>query len=181
VNEPFYTTGVLLALAEVGPADHTNDTKGAHYMGIGKWIAIGIAVFIGLAIVSNVLWFAGEANQVAKEEFGPRAMLEKYEWFKDAAAQLDAKVASIEVYEAQMKSMEESYGGEPRRNWTRDDREQYNQWSTESMGLKLSYNNLAAEYNSQMAKFNWRFANAGELPPGATKPLPREYKPYVIS
>lgn len=44
---------------------------------------------------------------------------------------------------------------------------------------KPSYNSLAADYNSQMAKFNWRFANKGDLPPGATDPLPREFKPYV--
>jgi hypothetical protein len=28
-------------------------------------------------------------------------------------------------------------------------------------------------------KFNWRFTNVGDMPPGATTPLPREYKPYV--
>jgi len=29
-----------------------------------------------------------------------------------------------------------------------------------------------------MAKFNWAFANVGELPKGADRPLPREFKPY---
>ena len=38
---------------------------------------------------------------------------------------------------------------------------------------------LAAEYNAQMAKFNWAFTNQGKLPAGATEVLPREFKPYT--
>ncbi len=123
-------------------------------------------------------WF-GEAAQVARDEFGPKAALAKYEWFKDAAASLDKKLADIKVYEGRLKAMNETYKGLPRQNWPREDREQYNVWSSEVAGVKAGYNTLAAEYNSQMAKFNWRFANRGALPPGATEPLPREYKPYV--
>jgi hypothetical protein len=74
--------------------------------------------------------------------------------------------------------MEESYLGQPRKDWARDDREQYNTWQSEVSGVKAGYNTLAADYNAQMAKFNWSFANAGQLPKGADKPLPREYKPY---
>lgn len=56
-----------------------------------------------------------------------------------------------------------------------------NRWSQEVAGIKASYNSLAAEYNSQMSKFNWQFAEKGKLPPGATDPLPREFKPYVTN
>ena len=120
-----------------------------------------------------------EATQVAQEEFGPRAMLRKYEWFKDAAAQLDKKQADIQVYRSRIQNMKEDYEGVKRRNWPRSDREQFNLWRTEVAGVIASYNGLAAEYNSQMAKFNWRFTNRGELPDGATEPLPREFKPYL--
>jgi hypothetical protein len=48
------------------------------------------------------------------------------------------------------------------------------------MGIKASYRTLAAEYNAAMAKFNYRFANAGDLPEGATEPLPREFATYAI-
>ena len=41
------------------------------------------------------------------------------------------------------------------------------------------HNQLCAEYNSAMSKFNYRFTNIGDLPEGATEPLPREYKPYI--
>lgn len=145
-------------------------------------IKIVVAVFIVGIIISVIGYGLGwfhEAAQVAREEFGARELLKKYEWFKDASAQLDKKVADIQVYDARLHSIAESYGNVPRKEWAREDREQYNIWSSEVAGVKASYNSLAAEYNAQMAKFNWRFANAGELPKGADVPLPREFKPYT--
>jgi len=129
----------------------------------------------GLGYVAG--WF-GEAAKVVQDEFGPKAMLEKYEWFKDAAANLEKKQADVAVYEGRIKAMDETYKELPRQKWPREDREQYNVWVSEVAGVKASYNQLAADYNAQMAKFNWAFANVGELPKGADRPLPREFKPY---
>jgi len=123
-------------------------------------------------------WF-GEGAAVMREEFGPRELLRKYEWFKDAAAQCDAKLASLRAYDARQRAIIESYEGAKRSEWSRADTEQFNLWESEKAGIKASYNQLAAEYNAQMAKFNWRFCEAGRLPEGATEPLPREFKPYV--
>lgn len=139
--------------------------------------AFALGTFISV-IGYGLGWFS-EAAQVAQEEFGPRAALEKYEWFKDTAAQLEKKQADIAVYSARMTAMDETYSELARQKWPREDREQYNVWSSEVAGVKASYNTLAAEYNSQMVKFNWRFANAGDLPKGAEEPLPREFKPYI--
>lgn len=128
-----------------------------------------------------LFWFVGcfsETLQVSQEEFGPRALLKKYEWFKNASAALDARAASIRVYEQRFERLKKEYQGEPRNKWSREDREQANLWEQEVAGLRASFNNLAAEYNAQMAKFNWQFCNKGTLPQGATEPLPREYKPY---
>lgn len=122
-------------------------------------------------------WFS-EAAQVAREEFGPRELLRKYEWFKDAAAQLDKKRADMKVYDARLGALAEAYKGKSRGEWPRDDREQSSIWMSEAAGIRASYNTLAADYNAQMAKFNWRFCEAGRLPEGASEPLPREFKPY---
>lgn len=141
-----------------------------------------VAIFGLMMAVGGVAYVAGwftEAAQVAQEEFGARAMLQKYEWFKSAAAQADANRASIQVYEARFAQLKAAYGGAPRSAWSRDDREQANLWQQEVAGTIASYNNLAADYNAQMAKFNYRFANVGDLPAGATVPLPREFKPYM--
>ena len=132
-----------------------------------------------LSVVGYGLGWFSEAGKVVQEEFGPRASLDKYEWFKDAAAQLEKKQADIGVYESRMKSMDDTYKDRPRYQWPREDREQYNVWVSEVAGVKASYNSLAADYNGQMAKFNWAFANVGQLPRGADMPLPREFKPYI--
>lgn len=150
----------------------------------GPWQAFGLFV-LAIVVIGAVFgtigyvggWFK-ETAQVAQEQFGPRALLQKYEWFKDAAAQLEKKQADVAVYDGRVKAMQETYKGVERIRWPRDDREQINVWASEVSGVKASYNQLAAEYNAQMAKFNYAFANVGELPKGATMPLPREFKPY---
>jgi hypothetical protein len=54
------------------------------------------------------------------------------------------------------------------------------QAEAERIGVASSYNDLAARYNSAMAKINWRFANVGDVPAGS-EALPREYREYVGS
>ncbi|MDO8574678.1 MAG: hypothetical protein Q7R61_00125 [bacterium] len=144
-------------------------------------VKVILAVFALSVVVGGLGYVAGwfsEAAKVVQDEFGPKAMLTKYEWFKDAAANLEKKQADVTVYDGRMKAMDETYKGLPRQKWPREDREQHNVWVSEVAGVKASYNQLAADYNSQMAKFNWRFANVGELPKGADRPLPREFKSY---
>lgn len=142
-------------------------------------VVVVLALMIPLGIVGWLLGWFTEAAQVAQEEFGPRAMLKKYEWFKDASATLDKKAADIKVYETRMKNLEEQYKGVARSNWPRDERETFNQWSTELAGIKASYNQLAASYNAAHSKINWTFADVGSVPAGG-KPLPREFRSYEI-
>lgn len=121
------------------------------------------------------------AQQTVYDQYKPSELLHKYEWFKDASATLDADIATISMYQTRFKTIYSSYGADSlkRTKWSRDDREQWNVWQSEITGIKASYNTLASEYNSQMAKFNWRFCNRGTLPAGAENPLPKEYKPYI--
>lgn len=114
---------------------------------------IGIIILIG--VLSTVFGWFGEAATVAKEEFGPRAALSKYEWFKDASAVLQAKEIDIEVFTVNMTNLRADYEGTKRKDWDRTDKEQFNQWSLEIAGLKSSFNDLAAEYNAASSKFNW--------------------------
>ena len=147
--------------------------------------ALVVKVFLGVLAAVVLLgvtgyglgWFQ-EAAEVTREEFGPRAVLQKYEWFKDASAQLDKKRVDIRVYEARLEALQAAYDGVERNDWDRVDKQQGNLWLAELTGVISSYNSLAAEYNAEMSKFNWRFANVGELPRGASQPLPKEYRPY---
>ncbi len=147
-------------------------------------VFIVLGVLIGLILFSvascTLELFSGAVDngkEVAKREFYPSALLKKYEWFKDAAAALDKKQADIRVYEGRLTQLQEDYKGVPRGKWPRDDREQSAIWQAELAGVKASYNSLAADYNAQMVKFNWRFTNVGDLPDGGS-PLPREYRSY---
>jgi hypothetical protein len=137
-----------------------------------------------LAILSMItgtgLYFAGwfsEAAAVTQSEFGSRALLDKYTWFKDAAAALDKKSADITLYKQRLASFEEAYADTPRKDWDRTDKEQWAQMNTELLGVQASYNSLASQYNAAMAKDNWAFTNVGALPAGGD-PLPREFRTY---
>lgn len=155
----------------------------------------GCIVFLVVALVIMLLpvtWFAGvafhlwgavstnvhSAVDVFQEQTEAHELLRKYEWFKDASAQLDKKKADIRVYDSRFANLKNAYSGQPRSAWSREDREQSNIWESEVSGIKASYNGLAADYNAAMAKINYAFCNRGKLPQGAETPLPREYKPY---
>lgn len=138
-----------------------------------------LLILITILAVLSSCQYVSDAKKTAYQEFKPSTLLKKYEWFKDASAQLDKKIADIKVYQGRLDEMNKSYQGVSRKDWAREDREQLSVWMSELAGIKASYNTLAAEYNAQMAKFNWQFCNAGTLPQGASQPLPREYKPYI--
>lgn len=141
----------------------------------------GCAVLVLLFALTATVVACGVGGCTAKkanEQFGVDASLEKYEWFKDAAARLEAKRASVQVSEARLEALDKQYAGVPRKDWPRADLEQSNLWRSEVAGMKASFNDLAGQYNARMAKFNFRYANVGDLPQGASDPLPREFKPY---
>ena len=150
------------------------------------FLQIGVKVVLAIFVLGAIIWglsaafsWFGEAATVAKEEFGPRELLKKYEWFKDSAAELDKKVADISVYQKRVDGLNADYVGAHRKDWPRSDREQMSIWQAESAGVKASYNGLAAEYNSNHSKINWAFADIGSLPFGDTTPLPKDYRLYL--
>lgn len=136
------------------------------------FVVIPVVLILG-AISIRACNYANRAVAVAAAEVDPAVLLKKYMWFKDASAALDKKVADIKVYETRVKAIQSTP------DLTRADKEQMYVWMSEVAGVKASYNTLASEYNAQMSKINWAFCNVGELPKGATTPLPREYKPYI--
>ncbi len=120
-----------------------------------------------------VVGTANKAIDEVADQVDPHKLMQRYLWFKDAAASLDAKKATIANYDARLASM--FITKDPRRYEV----EQANLWQTERLGVVASYNQLASEYNANMAKINWQFCNVGKQPDGSTEPLPREFKPYM--
>jgi hypothetical protein len=152
--------------------------KGVIVKGFGL-VALLCVLGFGFKVVLAPLWFASRAVDVAKQELDPATLLKKYEWFKDAAANLGKQRANIVIYQNRVNEMKEDYEGTARKDWDRTDKEQMSLWNQEVAGVKAAFNSLAAEYNAQMAKINWRFCNRGMLPEGATEELPREFATYV--
>lgn len=140
-------------------------------------VLLGFCVFWVSGIAFG--WF-GRAVDLVQQEVDPFALQKKYEWFKDSAAQLDARHADIAVYESRFKAIGGKVGECPPAV-DRVAREQCMVWVQEVSGITAGYNSLASEYNAEMAKWNWRFTNVGQLPKGATEPLPREFKPYAYN
>ena len=127
----------------------------------GLWVIFIIVIF---SVVSSSLGWFSEGAAVVKEEFGPRAALQKYEWFKDASETINEKRNTINVYTANIADLEESYNNVPRKDWDRIDKQQYNQWRAEITGIKASYNKVVKEYNAQSSKFNWDMYNTAQIP-----------------
>lgn len=122
----------------------------------------------------------GEAKREVMKEVGPKALNEKYKWFKECLASLDAKKATIESLQSKIDRLREDYKDVARKDWASNDRESLNQWEAERDGVIASYNSLASEYNAAMAMFHTEFVNAGMLPNGGTDAeLPRNVRNYI--
>ncbi len=150
--------------------------KGGALATKGIWLAAGLMMLVGVVFLA-VNWML-EPVQVAREEFGARATLKRYEWFKDAAAQIAARDASLKVFESRFAALKKAYGETPRAEWARADQEQGNLWEQEITGLIAARNSLADEYNAAMVKEHHKIFNLGAMPKDG-KVLPREYVLYA--
>lgn len=114
--------------------------------------------------------YADDASDTAFKELKASTLLQRYEYFKDLSSAIDKKRADIEMYQAEIASMDSK---------DRDDKFYIQQRKSELLGIIAMHNELCSQYNSAMSKINYRFTNVGSLPQGATEPLPREIKPYI--
>lgn len=142
----------------------------------GSIKVLGGILIVGLLAIPmcSVLSTASEAANVAQQEVGPRALLRKYEWFKDASAQLAAKQADLAAFTHRMERAQDRFEARP----SRSAEENLTQVESEFVGVQASYNQLAAEYNANMAKINYAFTNRGQVPAGS-ETLPRNYAEYL--
>lgn len=132
------------------------------------WLLI-IGIIVGIMITSTILSTCNDGLETARKEFQPSALLKKYEYFKDLSAAIDKKVADIEMYQSEIKDLP---------NIEKDDKEYLRQRKSELLGIISMHNQLVSEYNSAMAKFNYKLCNKGDMPYTNLEPLPREFKEY---
>jgi hypothetical protein len=129
--------------------------------------------FCLIAIVSIALIrsCADTADTIHKE-FSSSALLKKYEYFKDLSAAIDGKRADLNAYKSSLQDYKIK---------DKDDKFYYEQSKAEAMGILMIHNQLVSEYNAGMSKFNYAFCNVGSLPASNLEPLPREFKPYLLT
>jgi len=126
------------------PADLIPDENTSLFK-IAGGITIVLLLTLGISFVTGII---SSTTNVVTKEFGAEAALKKYEWFKEASAELDRKVIDVEIYQQRVDTC-----------YKRNERncgiveEQF-------FGLKSSYNGLVAEYNAASNKFNWSMFDA---------------------
>ena len=112
--------------------------------------------------------YLSETKEVAWEETRPKMLLKKYMYFKDLSSTIDNQRANLMVYQEELK--DSSLIGEYKQ-----------QRKSEAIGIVMNYNNLVSKYNSEMSKINYAFCNVGTLPQSNLTPLPREFKPFILT
>jgi hypothetical protein len=127
-----------------------------------KYVFIAVGIIVAIITLGALLGFIGEGCSVAKDEFGPRAMLKKYEWFIDQATRLDKVQEDIAVFNEKIVQVDEQYSEEtygPKKDWPLDVRTMYNKERSrardDAVAMVSMFNGLAREYNAQSSKFNW--------------------------
>lgn len=145
-------------------------------------LALGLAALASFGC--NGARWAGEAKEAVYQETRPLALINKYRAFKAMASQLDAKQAGILAGDASIKQYITDYGAD-RKQWPRDVREECAQKNSEVLDQKLSFNELAAQYNAAMADFATKFCNIGKMPDGfpsdCQEALKRSYAAYMVN
>ncbi len=135
-----------------------------------KTILISISLFIFILLGFTRCTMCSDGVKTIEEQYKPSALLKKYEYFKDLSGGIDKKDADIQMYQSEISSMTVS---------DKDDKFYLQQRKSELMGIISIRNQMCAEYNIAMSKFNYSFCNKGTLPQTNLEPLPREYKPYI--
>ncbi|MEK7064412.1 MAG: hypothetical protein AAB973_02270 [Patescibacteria group bacterium] len=136
----------------------------------------GLAILLLIAALGAVaygLGWIGSAGEVVKEEFGPQAALEKYEWFIDQAEAIEKADADIALFEQRRADIETQYTstyGADKTKWSPGVQVQYNHEiqiaRDDLMAIISNRNNIVKDYNAQSEKFNWApFKGRADYPP----------------
>jgi hypothetical protein len=154
--------------------------RGDYFTALAWCLLYLLIIGIMFTVIGFALgWFGGVAK-VADKELSPPALVAKYRLMLTQQNSLEELNVNIKVYEKQLKDIESQNANISRREWAASDREQYDNIYNAVSASKITFNRLAAQYNSEMKDVLYAFANRADLPTGATVVLNREYVPYQV-
>mgnify|MGYP007031238894 CR=1 FL=1 len=131
--------------------------RGVHWT---VWAIIPtIILFCAIGYAYN--WF-GEGFQVAREEFGPRAAIFKYEWFHDKHENIKSVKQKVKIAQDAVKAFTDSAG--PRSSWTFEDKNEMSRLSAVLNATQNILTEMVSEYNSNSSKFNHKVFRDAQLP-----------------
>jgi len=114
------------------------------------WPILGLVILFGG--VGFVFGLFGSAAEVVEKTFDSDNIIYNYEWFHDKAGDLTAAENAIQITQESIDQFKEDVG--PRENWTFQDREQYNQLTTDLRGQKVHFEQLKADFRAASEKVN---------------------------
>lgn len=129
-----------------------------------------LAIVLTITTCNTSCNMTNDAAKTIEDQYKASALLKKYEYFKDLSGGIDKKDADIQMYQNEISTMKVV---------DKEDKFYVQQRKSELMGIISVRNQMCADYNIAMSKFNYSFCNKGTLPQTNLEPLPREYKPYI--
>ncbi len=137
-----------------------NNVQKESYWTFKRVFSFFLFAIVAISTTGYFLGWFSEAGEVAQDEFGPKAALEKYEWFIDQSNMIEKMDQDVVLWQNKIdstKSMYKSYG--EMKNWPLDVRVTYNKEISleqdQLVAVKSQRNNLVREYNAASEKFNW--------------------------
>lgn len=144
-----------------------------------KAVAATVIIIFALACGIFALTTCGEAAEVAREEAGPRAMRDKYRWFKQQHERISKARQDITTFEKSVDGVKAKYEvyGEPK-DWAPSISHQYNtELERATVDLKAivsNHDNMVRDYNAASADFMWeKFDTEGDLPRNHNRYAPK--------
>jgi len=128
------------------------------------------AVIAILAVMAVKLTGCSEAVDVTREELGPRAMRDKYVWFKQQHERIEKAREDIKTFENSVDKVKDKYAGYgEQKDWPPDVRFQYNseleRGETDLKAMISHHDSMVRDYNAQSKNFLWeKFDREGSLP-----------------
>ncbi|MEK7551978.1 MAG: hypothetical protein AAB534_01030 [Patescibacteria group bacterium] len=143
----------------------------------GKWpqrlpVAMLAGAIFGLSAACIVF---SQLTFETSSKLGPRAMIERCQWFEDTAAEIYKKQRDILIYESFLKSMRDSFGDNPQTQWAIN---QLSSWSHEMEAIKKEQDVLASVFNAEMTDANWKLVSEIEGQKAKVKAIPRQFTVY---